>query len=852
MQGAASTALVGAIGLFAIQPASAIEEANRPDLGLDAVEISSLEDEGVARTVDEWMAQISQAAVVQITGVRLNETPEGIELVLETSGELEVPEPSVVGSAAIADIPNAVLALPDGGDFLATAPAEGIALVNVINLPGDRVRVAITGADAPPIVEIGVGDAGLTLSAMPGTEPAEDLGDEAIRVVVTGEGEDDYFVPNATTATRTDTPLRDIPQSIQVVPREVFEDQQITRLEEALANVSSVVPSSGVIAGGDAQFNIRGFEAPILRDGFRRFSGFEDFPETVHLERVEVLKGPASILYGEIQPGGIINLVSKQPLSESYYESRLQIGDRARFRPQFDITGPLTSDERLLYRLNALFSTDNGFRGYTQDDERGFLAPVLSWQAGDRTNLTFQAEYSNRQAPADVGLPALGNSVISVPNDRVVGEPSDFVDSVLINAGYNLEHKFSDSWQLRNAFRFLGRDLLDVVAVPVGGFDESTGILTRFASQQELDTREYALQTNVVGDFATGPIEHTLLVGVDISRFDEDELTRFDFFNPNPLDVFDPVFGTLDGIDPDSLPTFIDNSVQSDRLGVYIQDQIDLLDNLILVAGVRYDLVGRRTTARATDGNPVASETTQEDDAFSPRFGIVYQPIPEISLYGSYSRSFTPSFDVDSDGNPLEVERGEGFEVGVRAEMLDGNLSATLAYFDITRENVATPDPDDIFSSVATGEQKSRGIELDVIGEILPGWNIIASYAYIDAEVTEDNAIPEGNRLFNTPEHSASLWTTYRIQRGDLEGLGFGVGFNFVGEREGDLENSFQLGTYFLTNAAVFYRRENWSLALNFNNIFDVDFIASSNNSRSFQNLPGEPFSVLGSISVEF
>lgn len=189
--------------------------------------------------------------------------------------------------------------------------------------------------------------------------------------------------------------------------------------------------------------------------------------------------------------------------------------------------------------------------------------------------------------------------------------------------------------------------------------------------------------------------------------------------------------------------------------------------------------------------------------------------------------------------------------MGVKAELLDGNMFATLSYFDITRQNIATPDSLDIFSSVATRKQQSRGMELDVVGEIMPGWNVIASYAYIDAEVTEDNVIPEGNRLFNTPEHSASLWTTYEIQTGELQGLGFGLGFNFVGEREGNLANDFELDNYFLTNARVFYRRDNWRFALNGKNLFDVDYIAASNNSRTSGLELGAPFTIVGSISID-
>ena len=211
-----------------------------------------------------------------------------------------------------------------------------------------------------------------------------------------------------------------------------------------------------------------------------------------------------------------------------------------------------------------------------------------------------------------------------------------------------------------------------------------------------------------------------------------------------------------------------------------------------------------------------------------------------------------PSLETDADGNFLEPEEGEGFEVGIRGEIIENRLAATLAYFDITKQNVATTDPNNPLFSVGVGEQRSRGVELDVIGEILPGWNIVANYAYTDAEITEDNDGLEGNQLFGVPEHNFNLWTNYEIQQGDLAGLGFGIGVNFVGERFGDNANSFKLDEYFLTNAAISYQRDNWRAGLNFRNLFDVDYIESSENRRTSEVNPGEGFTVLGSVSVEF
>lgn len=782
---------------------------------------------------------------IVITDVKIRVTDDGTVLVLEADGELSQPVASVSGSTITSDISNAILDLPGGDTFSAIAPTDEISQITITNLADNQVRVEIVGKDTVPSIESRVATTGLVLTVV--TALAEN--DPTLRITVTGE-ETRYRVPNASTATRTDTPILDIPASIQVVPRQVLEDQQVTRLDEALANVSGVT-FGGTFVNTSLNFNVRGFDAPTLRNGFRDFGGFTGVnPAITNLERVEVLKGPASILYGEVQPGGLINLVTKKPLSELSYEIAGQVGNRGVFQPQIDLSGPLTSDRRLLYRFNASYFRDDGFTNFDQDIERIFVAPVLAWEISDRTNLLIDIEYQNDEAPFDAGLVAFDDGVVDVPFDTIIVEPDNFTDSELFRIGYSLDHQFNDQWKIRNAFEYSNRDLLDVAVLPLD-FDQPTGFVTRFPSRQELDTDNFSLQTSIVGEFATGSVGHTLLAGIDLNRTEDSELTGFDFFNPSFLDIFNPVFG-LASIDEDNLPLFADIDIQTDRLGLYLQDQIDITDNLIILAGVRYDTVEQETTNNPTESDPFGSEVTQNDDALTPRVGVVYQPLEYLSLFASYSQSFTPNIATTSSGDPLEPEEGEGFEVGVKADLLEGNLLATLSYFDITRQNVAAPDPLDPFSSVATGEQRSQGVELDIAGEILPGWNIIASYTYTDARVTEDTFIPDGNGLFNIPENSASLWTTYEISSGDLEGLGFGLGFNFVGEREGDLDNSFELDDYFIVNTGLFYRRDSWRFAINAKNLFDVDFIAASNNSRTSGLEPGAPFTIIGSVSVEF
>jgi iron complex outermembrane receptor protein len=793
---------------------------------------------------------------VQITNVRVEDTETGLQVILETAnGELAAPTTTVSGNALIAEIPNAVLALPDADEFQQFAPAAGIALVSVTPLPNDQVRIAITGTDAPPAIDISSAATGLTLSTIPG-DPTAQAPDDAIQITVTGEEGSRYVEPNTSTATRTDTPLRDIPQSIQVVPREVLEDQQVIELGDALRNVSGVVINSQSFSG--ERFTIRGFEdASILRDGFRQTFGGGDagFPEIANLETIEVLKGPASILFGVLEPGGVINLVSKQPLSEPFYNLGLQVGNRELISPSLDFSGPLTEDGRLLYRLNALVRTEDSFRGFETDIRRSFIAPTLSWQISDRTDLTFRLEYTDDEGPAESGgSVVIGDEVADLPSDRVLGVPDEDISrDELLRVGYNFEHRFSDNWRLRNAFSYLNRERESEYSAAFGPLDETTGDLPLSFASQRFPQEVFELQTSVVGEFNTGSIEHTLLFGVDLFRENSrGNDARADIFSPFVLNIFDPDYSGLTRPNPEDIPLIASLESQDDALGVYLQDQVTLFDNLILLAGIRYETVEQEVVNNPSFFSPTGSESTVNEDAFTPRVGLVYQPIEELSLYGSFSQSFVPNSATNVDGEILEPERGEQFEIGARAELLEGRLIANLAFFDITKQNVATTDPDNILFSAAIGEQRSRGIELDVAGEILPGWNIIANYAYIDAEITEDEDGNEGNRLSGVPDHNLNLWTTYTIQNGSLEGLGFGLGFNYVSERSGDNANSFTADGYFLTNAAVSYERDNWRAALNIRNLFDVDYIETTGTNRTFGIIPGEPFTLIGSFSIEF
>lgn len=808
----------------------------------EPTELELTEPEPAATTVTDWLAQeqtLAQA-VVQVIGVRVNATEAGLEIVLETAeGSLAAPATQTVGNALIADIPNAALALPDGDGFQQANPISGVALVSVIGLPGDRVRVSVTGSDAPPTAEVRSEAQGLVLSVVPGTEVDTSAEDE-LQVVVTGEQDEGYNPSSATTATRTDTSIRDIPQSIQVIPRQVLEDQQVTRIQDALQNVSGLTRWGNYGGNESGAYTIRGFyQEGNYRNGFRD-NDFYSISDPANIEQIEVLRGPASVLFGQAQPGGIINVITEQPLDEPYYAVEFTGGQFSFYRPELDISGPITDDGDLRYRLNLAYQNSGSFRDFNSI-ERVFIAPVLAWDISDDTTLTLNFEYLYNDPVFDRGLVALSDGSLEVPINRFLGYPAleDYTETVY-RGGYTLEHRFNDSWRIRNALSIYSAIAGGESVVVNGGL-----VNDRFAPRRldvdDFVNENYTLQTEVIGQFSTGSIAHELLFGIEPSRRTRyynslsGDLPSIDIFNPN-----------YDVDRPDELGSPYNEITSVDTLGIYVQDQISLLDSLILLVGGRFDSI-EQNTRYPYDGSSVE----QNDTAFSPRVGIVYQPSEQIALYASYSEGFAPNIGRSADNSTFDPERGRQYEVGVKGDFLDGRLSGTLAAFDITKSNVLTSDPANPDFSIAVGRQRSQGVELNVAGEILPGWNIITGYAYIDARIAEDNSIPKGDRPQNVAEHTANFWTTYEIQTGEFQGLGFGLGLFFTGERESDLPNSnAQLPSFLRADAALFYRRDNWRVGINVRNLFDVEYYETAQGRDIIY--PGAPINVLATVSVEF
>ncbi|AFY44065.1 TonB-dependent receptor [Nostoc sp. PCC 7107] len=810
-----------------------------------------------------------QQGLIEVTQVQAIPSRTGVEIILQTTqGEkLQVTNRSAENNF-IADIPNAQLRLPSGDAFTFRSenPIEGISEITVTNLDANTIRVSIAGKTGLPTVELFDGDEGLILALTPAaiatqpqpeqptseTPPTQEQPaaqqDEPIELVVTGE-RDEYRVPEASVGTRTDTPLRDIPQSIQVVPRQILREQRATRLGDALRNVTGVNSTRGSGDRADS-FTIRGFEiftGNVLNNGLpdRTLTETRDL---YNVERVEVLKGPASVLYGLGNPGGTVNIVTKQPQATPFYEVEATVGSYSLYRGAIDFTGPLNDQKTLLYRLNLAYQNAGSYIDFI-NNRSFFIAPAISAALSKNTTLTFEGEYSNRtiDSRSVVVLPAVGTVLPGpdgrrIPRNRTVYEPEGDTQIETTRLGYRLEHRFSPNWSLRNDFRVTFERNFDNNQSFFLGLDADGRTANRSTYNSESDSNIYNLTTDISGRFSTGSIEHQLLFGVNMSRFDNFNNFGIDLALLSPLDIYNPAYrqpivGRIDAV-------YEDGSRLTDTLGIYIQDQIKFAENFKLLLGGRFDLFTQ------TNRNSLSNTTDiQAGDAFTPRVGIVYQPIPPISLYASYSESFNPTDGRAADGSLFQPERGTQYEVGIKTE-LNERISTTLSLYNLTRSNLLTPDPNDARFSIQTGEQRSQGIEFDITGEVLPGWKIFAGYAYTDAEILEDNTYTSGNRLTNVPEHSFNIWTTYEISSGDLRGLGFGLGLFYIGDRVGDLDNSFDVPSYLRTDASIFYRRDRLRVALNVKNLFDTDYFVSVTN-RDFA-LRGDPLTLSGTVSWEF
>ncbi len=666
-----------------------------------------------------------------------------------------------------------------------------------------------------------------------------DSSEEAVELseyFVQGEPIENYRSTDALTGTKTGAALRDLPLSINVVARELIEDRRLTYLGEALDNVSGAQRKPGY--GGTQNFGafIRGFDSGFvtLRNGFRDL-GFYTLRDAANVERFEVLKGPASILYGTLQPGGITNTLTKRPQHQPFARVTGIVGSDDFYRTELDTTGPLS--DGVVYRLNLAYEDAGSFRDNVENVSE-FVAPVVSWEISDRTRWTVEAEYKHTDFTWDLGLPS-HEVILDLPIDRFLGEPDGKNDVTSFFVSSVLEHRLNSQWSLRQNISVARTEgdynLRSAYAIAA---DNRTANRVAYATTEWSDNIN--LQHELVGRFETGGASHQLVAGVELYR--SRSVYDFIFQQLDDLDIFDPVYGAQPGF---SFPLFGDDNTD-EVIGFYLQDLITLTDSWKMLLGARYDSVRYESYDRL--GQSISRQS--RDSALSPQVGLVYQATESLSLYASYSSSFAPiTSGRKADGSYLDPEEGRQFEVGIKREFFSGKLSATLATYRIEKKNVSTPDPADSAFRVQVGEQKSNGVELDVTGTLLPGWDVVIAAAYNDAYVNRDNRFAVGSRLRGAADWSGSVWTKYTVKEGEIEGLTFGFGTYYMDERKAALPNpQWWLPAYTRFDAMIGHIGERWSVQLNVKNISDERIYDLTGSTI----MPQQPRSWLLSASYKF
>lgn len=662
-------------------------------------------------------------------------------------------------------------------------------------------------------------------------------------VLVQGYSETSIAATNAVTSLKSEIPLLQTPQAVSVVSRTLLDQQGVRRLDDALENVA------GVTVGGYYSewdyYRIRGFDAAFntFFDGLRGDYGMN--AELFGLERVEVVKGPASTLYGPAPLGGLVNLVSKRPRPETFADVQFTAGSYGFLEPAVDLGAALNDEKSVYMRLNALYRDQDSFVDYA-NKQRFYVAPALTWEISPQTTITFLTQFMHDEGLLAWPLPAVGTVLPNVngqiPIERFVGEPDgEKMDQWRARLGYELRHEVNETFAFRQnlAYNHMEQTWPDVYYPSSLDADQRTLYRYPYDYQEKLDW--FGADNALEAKFETGEVEHFVSLGVDYYYTRSDSATQQidygDFPGSYPaIDLFNPVYGA-------PAPVYASQSssvTRSDIVGVYLQDHLKFWEKFTLTLGGRFDW---------------SSSGDDSVDAFTPRAGVTYEFVPGLAAYASYSQSFEPQwFSRDSNGDVVNPERGENFEIGLKAELLEGRLRGQLSLYHLTRQDVATANPStpDPFDSIVSGEQRSRGVEVEGAYQILPGLALSAAYAYIDAEITEDNSLPVGARLAGVPEHSFSSWLSYTLQDGPLRGLGFGAGGRYYTEQSGDstYANSFELPAYGLLDAAVYYRRGAFSAQVNVSNLLDERYFAGAYNDLYV--LPGEPITVRGTVGWSF
>lgn len=684
----------------------------------------------------------------------------------------------------------------------------------------------------------------------PGTTEIPEINVTASRPGLIGqqpdaEGITDYRVTRNTTGAKSDIPDRDIPQAVVVVPQRVIEEQNSQTLNEVLRNVSGAQATQSAVQG--AQYPIlRGFVSRnFYKDGMRD----DTFDRTYwlgNIERVEVLKGPASVLYGDGSLGGIINLVSKKPLPYNTISTSVWGGNYQSLGASTDMSAKLNDQGTALIRIIGDVSHKDTFVDNFESDAYHFSA-LFQGEVNDCTSVTIGAEHRDRKIGNDSGIPAFAIDY-GLPRSRNYNAPWSTREDTADNLSAKLVHAFNDDWKITSGLLLTRYEFDQTLTTSISASPVAMTV-TRRGEYANSVTNEVLSDTHLDGRVVIGGFVNKITVGVEYStgtvtvdRFRKTATSAVNLFNPNVAFTLFP------------LSQVSDLTFGTDRKGIYAQDLIELTPRLKLMVGTRYDDMSRSARDPIVPAS-TATNGTSEDNEWSQRIGATFELTRGVTLYGSYSHSFVPPGTTVSLGNVVGLlpETGEQYESGLKLDIGDA-FTATAAVYQLTRQNVATTD---IVTGITTavGEQRSTGFEFDATYKIMRGWNLLANYAYTDAEITKDLKFTVGNKISNVAPHTARLWSVYEVQDGPWAGFGFGGGLTYVGERPVNLLNNYYMAGYTTVDLTAYYKIKNLKFSVNANNIFDKRYYVASNaadtDNATFLYF-GEPSTVIAKLELTF
>ncbi|HFK5806681.1 TonB-dependent siderophore receptor [Enterobacter cloacae complex sp. P6RS] len=665
----------------------------------------------------------------------------------------------------------------------------------------------------------------------------------------TAEATNGYQPLNTSTATLTNMPMLDIPQVVNTVSDKVLADQHATTLDEALYNVSNVVQTN-TLGGTQDAFVRRGFGAN--RDGSIMTNGLRTvLPRSFNAatERVEVLKGPASTLYGILDPGGLINVVTKRPekiFGGSISATSSSFGGGT---GQVDVTGPIEGT-RLAYRLTGEYQDEDYWRNFG-NERSTFIAPSLTW-FGDDATVTVLYSHRDYKTPFDRGTIFDLNTKKAVDVDRKTrfDEPFNVTDGQSDLAQLNAEYRLNSQWTAKFDYSY-SQDKYSDNQARVMAYDSKTGTLTRRVDATQGSTqRMHSTRADLQGNVDIAGFYNEILTGVSYENYD---LLRTDMMrckNVKGFNIYNPVYGKLDECTTVSAADS-DQTLKQESYSAYAQDALYLTDKWIAVAGLRYQYY----TQYAGKGRPFNVNTDSRDEQWTPKLGLVYKLTPAVSLFANYSQTFMPQSSIASYIGDLPPETSNAYEVGAKFDLFDG-ITANIALFDIHKRNVLYNESvgGETIAKTA-GRVRSQGVEVDLAGSLTENTNIIASYGYTDAKVLEDPDYA-GKPLPNVPRHTGSLFLTYDIHNAFAGNtLTLGGGGHGVSRRSATNGADYYLPGYFVADAFAAYKMKLQypvTLQVNVKNLFDKTYYTSSIATNNLGNQIGDPREVQFTVKMEF